>query len=370
MRRPIRLLWVGAMSMAVAGCCTSRHCEHAGQAVAKYHFQPSSAHAALAAPGQPESQPVDILVLSGGGSHGAWGAGVLRGWRDNAEHPRPRKFQVVTGVSTGALLATHAFLGEPQDDDLLQEAYTKVKTTDIYRSKMLPFALFSDSLKSSAPLRRRVARYITKETLDRVAQAGREHNRRLYAGTVNYDTGRLVIWDLTAIAMDETNKNRMALYRQVVLASASIPILVPPVKIDGNLYADGGARAQLFFESGLLPNRKEVAHTNLTLYVVVNGKLGIETNCVSDNLKDLTLRTLDMLLDANGIGDLYRLKSELTNVGFGKFRLSRIPRDFPVTSSAVFEPDAMKKLYEEGVRFGKEGKWERQIPEVDLRPGL
>ena len=101
-----------------------------------------------------------------------------------------------------------------------------------------------DSLKSSAPLKRRVARYITEDTLKRVAQAGREEQRRLYAGTVNYDTGRLVIWDLTAIAMDETNQNRLALYRQVVLASASIPILVPPVKIDGNLYADGGARAQ------------------------------------------------------------------------------------------------------------------------------
>ena len=370
MPRPIRLLVVGVMLMSVAGCCTGRHCEQAGRAVAKYHFQPSSVRAVFEARGQPESQPVDILVLSGGGSHGAWGAGVLRGWRENAEHPRPRKFQVVTGVSTGALLATHAFLGEPEDDALLQEAYTNVKTSDIYRSKVLPFALFSDSLKSSAPLKRRVARYITKGTLERVAQAGREGNRRLYAGTVNYDTGKLVIWDLTAIALDETNKNRLALYRQVVLASASIPILVPPVKIDGNLYADGGARAQLFFESGLLPNVREVSHTNLTLYVIVNGKLGMETNCVSDCLKDLTLRTLDMLLDANGIGNLYHIKYELDRIGFGRFRLSRIPRDFPVTSSAVFEPDSMQKLYDEGVRFGKQGKWERQIPEVDLRPWL
>jgi hypothetical protein len=370
MPKPIGLLLVGVMLMSAAGCCTSRHCERAGEAVAKYHFRAESVRAAFEAQAKTQSQPVDILVLSGGGSHGAWGAGVLRGWRENAEHPRPRKFQVVTGVSTGALLATHAFLGEPDDDTLLQEAYTKVKTKDIYRSKLLPFALLSDSLKSSAPLKRRVSRYVTEETLERVAQAGREEHRRLYAGTVNYDTGRLVIWDLTAIAMDETNRHRLELYRQVVLASASIPILVPPVKIDGNLYADGGARAQLFFESGLLPDLHEVSHTNLTLYVIVNGKLGMETNCVSDCLKDLTLRTLDMLLDANGIGDLYHLKYELDRVGFGKFRLARIPRDFPVTNSAVFEPDAMRKLYDEGVRFGKGGQWERQIPEIDLRPRL
>jgi hypothetical protein len=370
MPRSIRLLLGGVMLLSVAGCCTSRHCEGAGQAVAKYHFRVASVRAALEARGEPKSQPVDILVLSGGGSHGAWGAGVLRGWRENAEQPRPRRFQVVTGVSTGALLATHAFLGEPDDDALLQKAYTQVKTKDIYCSKLLPFALFSDSLKSSAPLKRRVARYITADTLKRVAEVGREEQRRLYAGTVNYDTGKLVIWDLTAIAMDETNKHRLALYRQVVLASASIPILVPPVKIDGNLYADGGARAQLFFESRLLPGLREVSHTNLTLYVIVNGKLGMETNCVSDCLKELTLRTLDMLLDANAIGDLYHIKYELDRIGFGKFRLSRIPWDFPVTSSAVFEPCAMQKLYEEGFQFGKQGRWERQIPEVDLRPRL
>ena len=370
MPKPIGLLWVGVILMSVAGCCTSRHCEQAGQAVAKYHFQAPSIRAAFEARGEPKSQPVDILVLSGGGSHGAWGAGVLRGWRENLEHPRPRKFQVVTGVSTGALLATHAFLGEPEDDTLLQEAYNDVKTSDIYSSKLLPFALLTDSLKSSAPLKRRVARYITQHTIERVAQAGREDHRRLYAGTVNYDTGKLVIWDLTAIAMDETNRNRLGLYRQVVLASASIPILVPPVKIDGNLYADGGARAQLFFESGLLPDLREVPNTNLTVYVIVNGKLGMETNCVSDCLKDLTLRTLDMLLDANGIGNLYQLRYELARVGFGKFRLSCIPRDFPVTSSAVFEPGAMQRLYEAGVQFGKRDRWEHQIPEVDLRPRL
>jgi len=370
MPKPIPLLLGLSLSLSLVGCCATRHCEHAGQAVAQYHFRPAAVRPAFEARGGPTSQPVDILVLSGGGSHGAWGAGVLRGWRDNLQHSRPRKFQVVTGVSTGALLATHAFLGEPEDDALLQEAYSNVRTKDIYCRKLLPFALFSDSLRSSSPLKRRVARYITQETLDRVAQAGREEQRRVYAGTVNYDTGKLVIWDLTAIAMDHTNQNRLKLYRQVVLASASIPILVPPVKIDGNLYADGGARAQLFFESGLLPNLREVSHTNLTLYVIVNGKLGMETNCVRNCLKDLTLRTLDMLLDANGIGDLYHIEYELDRIGFGKFRLSRIPWNFPVTSSAVFEPEAMRQLYDEGVRFGRQGKWERQIPEIDLRPWL
>jgi predicted patatin/cPLA2 family phospholipase len=368
--KPITLLCLPVMLVCFAGCCTSRNCERAGQNVAKYQFQPSSIRTALGNQSESKAGPVDILVLSGGGSHGAWGAGVLRGWRENQESPRPGKFQVVTGVSTGALLATHAFLGAPEDDDLLQEAYTKVKTSDIYHNRFLPFALFSDSLKSSSPLKHTVARYITEQTLEQVARAGRQEHRRLYAGSVNYDTGKLVIWDLTAIAMDETNPQRLELYRRVVLASASIPILVPPVNIDGNLYTDGGARAQLFFEKGFLSGLGQISHTNLTLYVIVNGKLGMDTNCVNDCLKDLTLRTLDMLLDANAIGNLYHIKSELDRIGFGKFRLSRIPPELPVTSSAEFVPRSMQALYDAGYQFGKSGKWERQVPEVDLRSRL
>jgi predicted acylesterase/phospholipase RssA len=147
--------------------------------------------------GAPEEK-IDLLVLSGGGSHGAWGAGVLRGWRENTANPRPRKFQVVTGVSTGALLATYAFLAEPADDDLLEEAYATCKTSDIYKKKFILSALFSDSLYNSKPLSKRIEKYITPATIDRVALAGQE-GRRLYVGTINHDTGRLVIWDLTAM---------------------------------------------------------------------------------------------------------------------------------------------------------------------------
>jgi predicted acylesterase/phospholipase RssA len=136
---------------------------------------------------------IDMLVLSGGGSHGAWGAGVLRGWRDNERNRRPKRFQVVTGVSTGALLSTFAFLGEPEDDDLLASVYTNVVTADIYRKRFLPLVLFSDSLSSSVPLKHVISRHITSNTLARVAAAGRDGKRGLYVGTVNLDSGKLVI---------------------------------------------------------------------------------------------------------------------------------------------------------------------------------
>jgi hypothetical protein len=147
-----------------------------------------------------------------------------------------------------------------------------------------------------------------------------------------------VIWDLTEIAKDKANTNRLDLYRKVVLASASIPILVPPVEIDGELYADGGARAQLFFEKRFFPSLKRMkderrTHPDLTLHTIVNGKLGLEQTNVNDCLLPIVRRTLDMLLDANEIGDLYHLEYVLKLNGYGHFALSYIPRDFPITPS-------------------------------------
>jgi hypothetical protein len=368
----VALLAELACVIALAGCCTTRHCDpHAGEAVARYHFETNSFQQALQPRTQAADEKIDMLVLSGGGSHGAWGAGVLRGWRENTTNPRPKKFPVVTGVSTGALLATYAFLGEPADDDLIEQAYTTATTSDIYKKKFILFALFSDSIYSSKPLAGRVKKYITRETIDRVAAAGAE-GRRLYVGTVNHDTGSLVIWDLTKIAMDTNNPGRIDLYRKVVLASASIPIMVQPVGIDGDLYADGGARAQLFFEKKFFPafakmKREHALHPNLTLHIIVNGKLGLEPACVNDCLKDIALRTLDELLDANAIGDLYRMEYVLKSNGYGHFALSWIPRETEVTTSDVFDPVMMRKLYDAGRAFGRTtDKWPDSIPPLDL----
>lgn len=372
MQKTLSILLLCALPALIGACCSARRCQNAGAAVAQYQFRRDSIEAALGArPGAAPSR-IDMLVLSGGGSHGAWGAGVLRGWRENPTNPRPAQFKVVTGVSTGALLATYAFLGEPADDDLLERAYTTVKTSDIYRKKCLPLALFSDSLMSSKPLWHTVEKYLTSETLERVARAGRDEHRRLYVGTVNLDTGRLVIWDLTAIAMDDSNPQRLDLYRQVVFASASIPIMVPPVQLDGNLHADGGARAQLFFERDFFPALRDLRarralQPELTLHVIVNGKLGVAPACVSDCLKAIALRTLELVLDANAIGDLYRLKYVLDSQQYGRFRLCYIPPDFEVTTSDVFDPVMMHRLYDAGAHFGRTTvEWTNSIPPLDL----
>ena len=181
---------------------------------------------------------LNLLSLSGGGQNGAFGAGVLVGWRESGRRPQ---FDVVGGVSTGALLATHAFLGTPADDAVLERMYTGVTKGDIYKDRGV-FSLLAgaDSLADTAPLHALLVKYITPETLQRVAAAYDDH-RLLFIGTTNIDYGQTWIWNMSLIA----KAGNVDLYRKVLLASASFPIVFPPVEIDGHLFVDGAARSNL-----------------------------------------------------------------------------------------------------------------------------
>ena len=179
------------------------------------------------------------LSLSGGGQNGAFGAGFLVGWQESGRRPQ---FDEVGGVSTGALLATHAFLGTPADDAVIEEMYTTVTKDDIYENYGILDLAFgrAHSLKDTAPLRALIAKYITAETLERVA-AAYDGNRFIWVGTTNIDYDQTWIWDMGLIAKD----GRLELYRDVLLASTSFPVVFPPVEIDGHLFVDGAARSNL-----------------------------------------------------------------------------------------------------------------------------
>ena len=225
-------------------------------------------------------EPSNVLVLSGGGANGAYTAGVLNGW--TAAKNRPQ-FDVVTGISTGALIAPFAFLG-PEYDDLLKRSYTESRDRDIFTRRWLPALVYADSLADSAPLRKRIANEITPAILKRIAEAHRA-GRRLYVGTTDLDTKRLVVWDLGAIA-DSDDPNKLELFRDVLLASASVPGLLPPVEIDievnghrhAELHVDGGVAASLFLQPAMLgmsasdPDEAKV-RDDLNVYVIVAGQL-------------------------------------------------------------------------------------------------
>ena len=169
-------------------------------------------------------QPVNILALSGGGAEGAFGAGALVGLTRSASRPQ---FSVVTGVGAGALIAPYAFLG-PDWDDQLVEVYTSGRAEYLLQSRGLGM-LFGSSVYSGTPLKQLVDRYATDALIQAVAHEA-STGRLLLVATTDVGTGEPVLWDLGSIAMNG-GPGAGALFRDVLVASASVPGMFPPVVI-------------------------------------------------------------------------------------------------------------------------------------------
>ncbi|TFV34753.1 alpha/beta hydrolase, partial [Bradyrhizobium frederickii] len=135
------------------------------------------------------------LALSGGGADGAYGVGVLNGW--TAARTRPT-FTVVSGVSTGGLIAPFAFLG-PQYDDTLKEVYTSGIAESLLNDPSIVRVLFGSGLFGNTRLRELVARYVGPEILAQVARENAK-GRKLLIVTTDLDTQRTAIWDMGKIA--------------------------------------------------------------------------------------------------------------------------------------------------------------------------
>jgi len=173
----------------------------------------------------------DYLAISGGGSNGAFGAGLLSGWTKAGTRP---EFSIVTGVSTGSLIAPFAFLGPPYDK-LLTEAYTEISGENVYRKKGVLGIISSSSVADNSPLRALVSRYVTDSMVEAIARE-QARGRRLLIGTTNLDAERPVVWDIGAIA-ESGVPGRTKLIQDILVASASIPGIFPPVNI--SVTADG-----------------------------------------------------------------------------------------------------------------------------------
>jgi len=339
-----------------------------------------------------ESDSLDLLLLSGGGARGAWGAGFLKGWRRG-----PNKipdFDVVTGVSTGSLQATHAFLG---DFDKLYEIYTTTKEEDIYRKRPLLTALFSNSLLSSEPLGKFVENIVTEDLLRQVEK--KSAGRLLCVGAVNLATGMFQEWDLTKIASawvasdgDSARQDQLLnLYQTVLLGSAAIPLAFPPVEIteDGKsaLFVDGGTRQNVFIAFGdvldamttPLSNRqlfgsyagkRMMNYVPLNNYIIVNGQLGIGPASVENKLVPIAVRSFDALMAQSANGALYQIEYELARrekKGKIKTHYSYIPGEICLSKSALdFDPKAMKTLADEAAKCGDKQKWFKFEPNKSL----
>ena len=317
-------------------------------------------------------RPRNVLVLSGGGQNGAYTVGVLNGW--TAAGTRPT-FDVVTGISTGALIAPFAFLG-PAYDEALAKGYTEVQAGDILSRRPVLSLLFADSLAESKPLRRRIAAAVTPEVLAAVAR-GHAQGRRLYVGTTDLDDKRLVVWDMGAIAAGN-DPNKLELFRNVLLASASYPGVLPPVtinvQVDGRRYSelhvDGGVTASLFLQPvmlGLNPNRTDADGDEATVYVIVAGKLRPVPKPVLRQLLVVAEDSVSGILQSRFEGDLLKTYL-LARFAGARFALTAVPEDFPEPAdSLAFDQSAMQALFAQGYRSGRGGDWLSLPP--TLTPG-
>ena len=318
------------------------------------------------------SQSMNALVLSGGGSNGAFGAGYLNGWTETGNRPI---FKLVTGISTGALIAPYAFLG-PDYDAKLKEVFTTVTNKDIYKFRSPFTVLKKDSLARTDRLALKLEEAIDDQMLRAIA-AEHRRGRRLYVGTTNLDAQRLVVWNMGAIAASG-DSGSIDLFRKVLLASASIPVAFPPVyigvEVDGQrfdeMHVDGGVIAEFFLWGAMVDitdaQRELQVDSNqrppTSIYIIRNSQIDAAPEQVEPKLIDIASRSMISVLKAVAMGDLIRIWALAERDGVD-FNYVGIPPEHAEITSATFKPPDMRRLFELGRAMALEpDPWRKEPP--------
>jgi hypothetical protein len=299
---------------------------------------------------------LNLLSLSGGGQNGAFGAGLLNGWRESGQRPA---FDMVGGVSTGALLATHALLGTPADDAQLEEMYTQISKKDIHNERgIFSLAFGADSLSDTAPLRALIAKFITADTLKRVAAAYND-SRILFVGTTNVDYGQTWVWNMSLIAKD----GDLELYRQVLLASASFPIVFPPVEIDGHLFVDGAARSNVVIAGmGGTERPPPPLYGPGNIYLVDNGRLHSPPEALRRALGDVAATTVSVMMDQSMLTAMTRSYFGAKVLGYN-FKMVAIPDSVNIGKDPLaFDPKQMRAAFDAGRAIAKKPDYWMTVP--------
>lgn len=319
----------------------------------------------------------NVLCLSGGGSYGAFSAGIMIGWTARGDRPT---FDVVTGISTGSLVAPFAFLGSKYDAEL-QRFYTTVTNDDIFKRQLVKGLLGrADAFTDTAPLRRQIASVISPELIADLAEAHRA-GRRLIVGTTEEEGMRFIIWDLGAMACRNGPGDR-DLMIDVLLASAAIPGVFPAVKIDVEVdgvchterHVDGGISQGVFFYPPYVPPEQRTAKglnmVGTNVYAVIAGKLYLDAAVVKSNAFASAGKAVSGLIAAQTRGDLQRLWTYCLINGMN-YHFTAVPAEYSELGSAgEFEPKVMQALFAEGRRLiCSGGAWRSKVPMTDVASG-
>ncbi|MBP0463724.1 patatin-like phospholipase family protein [Roseomonas sp. PWR1] len=317
-----------------------------------------------------DAPPYRMLGVSGGGEDGAFGAGLLCGW--SAQGTRPG-FDLVTGVSTGALTAPFAFLG-PSWDGALRSVYTDITPDEVLRPRGILAGLFDDALADNTPLFRTIARHLDERMLRALAQ-GYAEGRLLFVGTANLDAQLPCTWNIGAIAASG-HPDALALIRRVLLASAAVPGAFPPVMMDvragadtfHEMHVDGGAFTQVFlYPRSLTTGRRERLRRGERVpraqaWIIRNGRLDAEWAEVDRRTLSIAGRAISTMIASSGYNDVVRIWNTTERDGVD-FNLAFIGRDFTGTYTQPFEQAYMRALFEHAFERARRGyPWAKQPP--------
>jgi Patatin-like phospholipase len=307
-----------------------------------------------------EDNNMRVLALSGGGARGAFAAGVLRGWTQSGTRPA---FDLVTGVSVGALAAPFAFLGSAFDDSL-EQAFTGEEVSGLLRQPSTGFrALFGNSFAGSEPLRALTERYVTPAIIEAVAQ---EHNkgRRLLVATTNLDSQRTVIWDMGAIAT-KGGPDARKLFIDILIASASIPGILPPVMFDvensnrqrfQEMHVDGGVNVPFLaipeaMQFEMIPEQElQRGH----IWVIINGRIAPDAATTKSNTLAILSGSFDSMQRASSRITLATTEEFCRRNGLGFTAISLPQTDQASNDSLNFNPQSMARLYAIGAQIGRD----------------
>ncbi len=312
----------------------------------------------------------NFLSISGGGDDGAFGAGLLAGWSERGDRPQ---FDLVTGVSTGALIAPFAFLG-PDYDNVLRQVYTEVSKDDVFIDDGIFGALFSDSIADTTPLYGLISKYVDEQLLKKIGDEYTQRNRWLLVATTNLDAGVPTLWNMGKLASVGTPE-ALQLFRKILLASSAIPGAFPPVMIDvvvdgkhyEEMHVDGGASMEVFLypsavAAEALHSRILQPHRDRQAYVIRNARLDPEWREIERKTLSIMGRAVSQLIQSQGYGDLQRIYLTTMRDSVG-FNLAYIGPDFNQPHPDSFDKGYMTALFEYGRRLGKDGyPWEKAPP--------
>ena len=344
------------------------------------HYAKTKADATAMQPStQPTTNPitVDVLIISGGGDWGAFGAGVLKGWQTVRGDGALPQFDAVTGVSTGALIAPFAFLGDSESIEKINTLYRNPQPDWAVKRGLFFFSPDNESLFEIPGLERELQKELDAPMLERIASES-DRGRLLVLNTSNLDFGEMRAWDLGSAARYSAEHQDGEFARKLMLASSAIPGAFPAREISGSLYTDGGITGNILYGARLTDAatfwaRWRAAYPSMPVprlryWLILNNQFRFPPEVVRRRWPDVMSRALIMSTQSatvNGIRHLFTI-AELAKLKYGsdvEVRVMAIPQDWVPPKPGIFQKETMNALVDLGERMGAEpSSWLQEPP--------